>query len=32
MVDGVLAGYAAAFDARGIRAGAPISQVALKVP
>lgn len=32
MVDGVLAGYGAAFEARGIRAEAPIRQVALKVP
>jgi glycosyltransferase involved in cell wall biosynthesis len=32
MVDGVLAGYGAAFEARGIRAEAPVSQVALKVP
>jgi glycosyltransferase involved in cell wall biosynthesis len=32
MVDGVLAGYGAAFDARGIGVEAPVSRVALKVP
>ena len=32
MVDGVLAGYGAAFETRGIRAEAAVSQVALKVP
>jgi hypothetical protein len=32
MVDGVLAGYGAAFEVRGIRAEAPVPRVALKVP